>query len=362
MAVMTFTSYVLYSYIVLPLTYKLLTVVYDKRYEICPLVKCLKPLATCLREPACQRWVNQVAECSDATSMARQRSAITFAHVQHPQDPAYCRYQSFDSLETATALGFLECIGRSGCLAPADFSDTCADLHSIAPQVLSMGITVPPEVLQGTWHKLYTTGWDLWPCQWTHFWPPTAQFSGSPEEDRTMPSPDTWMKHWPNDSNTWRMDLYWQNVFSTKKKDDDDEEEVQAPFTFHMNNEMYLGETWDFSSVVTNSPFTATTTATLKTRAVMWGTEAHENWYLLDYHPSWQTMLVYYCAYTPAVDRFDSMTMVLQKQQQQQPSNGNENDSTMLTEEQGAYFKLRARELLGEYHGNLQRIPSCHHN
>lgn len=343
----------LYSYILLPLAYKILTTVYDKRYDICPLVKCVAPLATCVREPSCQRWLNQVAECSHDTSLSRKRSAATFSHVQHPQDPAYCRYQSFDDLETVTALRFLECIGRSGCLAPAQFSDTCTEITS---KVLPMESTVPREVLQGTWHKLYTTGWDIWPCQSTHFWPPTAQLSSSSsQEERATPFPDSWMKRWPDDRNTWRMDLYWQNKL-TAKKQGDKEDEVQAPMTFHMSNEMYLGETWDFSSA-TNATRTANTAATLKTRAVMWGTEAHENWYLLDYRADLQTMLIYYCAYTPAVDRFDSMTMVLQKKQEQ--TNSIEKSNMTLTKEREAYFKRRARELLGEYHGNLQRIPSC---
>lgn len=348
---LAFATYFLYSYIAFPVAYKSVTLIYSKRYEICPLVRCLRPLSNCIREPSCQAWLNEVAECSDETSPARRRSAQTFAHVQHPEDPAYCQYQSFDSLESATALEFLECIGCSGCLKPADFTDTCANLSDMSNSVMSIEATVPPDVLQGTWKKLYTTGWDLWPCQWTEFWPPNDK---NPNRHRDMPAPDPWMKSWPDAADVWRMDLYWKNG-------------VDAPFTFHMNNEMYLSQTWNFSSSASSSTYALPVVdATLKTRAVMWGTEAHENWYLLDYHPEWQTMLIYYCAHTEAVDRFDSMAMVLQKQQGNTVEDGKDGGasgpllfSPVITKEQATYFERRARELLGEYHGNLQRIPSC---
>ena len=307
MPVLAFTSYFLYSYIVLPLAYTSLTVLYSKRYEICPLIRCIPTLATCLREPTCQTWLKDVAECSEEDSFARERSATTFAHVQHPEDPAYCQYQSFDRIKSAEAIEFLECIGRSGCLKPAAFTDQCRDMSDISDSVLSIEATIPPNVLHGTWNKLYTTGWDIWPCQWTDFWPPEGEL---PLEDRTMPSPEPWMKHWPNESNVWRMDLYWKNLFNSKGTEEKEEDSTDtSSFTFHMNNEMYFSQTWNFTSSSSSSSPATTTTATLKTRAVMWGTEAHENWYLLDYHPEWQTMLIYYCAYTEAVDRFDSITI-----------------------------------------------------
>jgi hypothetical protein len=357
MPALTFASYLLYSYIILPLAYTSLAVLYTKRYEICPLVRCVGPLTTCLREPSCQTWLNAVAECSDDQSPARTRSAATFAHVQHPEDAAYCQYQSFDSIQSPTALEFLECIGRSGCIKPAEFSDTCADLsHLPDNSILPMETTVPPNVLRGTWHKLYTTGWDLWPCQQTDFWPPAADEDSSLLAGSAIPpSPDSWMTHWPNTSDVWRMDLYWQNPPSEDESSTMIASSNDSPFTFHMNNEMYFAQTWNFSSASSSStPPPANTT--LKTRAVMWGTEAHENWYLLDYHEEWQTMLIYYCAHTEAVDRFDSMAMVLKKKQD------TTSDESAVTQEQAAYYERRARELLGERHGNLQRISSCERN
>lgn len=121
--------------------------------------------------------------------------------------------------------------------------------------------------------------------------------------------------------------------------------------TFHMCNEMYPGETWDFSDLPPNNTTTTKSDATLKTRAVMWGTEAHENWYLLDYDEERKIMLVYYCAYTEAVNRFDSMAMVLQKQPIQ--------NSAQLSEEQHVKYAKKALQLLGPIHGQLQRIPEC---
>jgi hypothetical protein len=144
------------------------------------------------------------------------------------------------------------------------------------------------------------------------------------------------------------MDLYWKHS-------------ATANLTFHMNNEMYLGETWDFTTTTTASMSSAPPpSATLKTRAVMWGTEAHENWYLLDYHSEWNMMLVYYCAYTEAVNAFDSAAMVLVKQRSQEHKNTkNVVVSVDLTTEQSEYYETKARKLLGDVHGRLQRIQSC---
>ena len=126
------------------------------------------------------------------------------------------------------------------------------------------------------------------------------------------------------------MDLYWKN-------------NRHSNITFHMSNEMYPKETWDFEG--DNKPITP---ATLKTRAVMWDTEAHENWYLIDQDKDLQTITIYYCAYTEAVDRFDSIAMILQKE-----------DAKELTEEQHAAISGKAAQILGPEHGNFQRIPSC---
>ena len=162
------------------------------------------------------------------------------------------------------------------------------------------------------------------------------------------------------------MDLYWKNLFNSKGTEEKEEDSTDtSSFTFHMNNEMYFSQTWNFTSSSSSSSPATTTTATLKTRAVMWGTEAHENWYLLDYHPEWQTMLIYYCAYTEAVDRFDSITMVLQKKQNDEKHKGDTTSSfssPVVTKEQATYFEARARELLGDYHGRLQPISPCLNN
>ena len=297
---------------------------YEKRYDICPLVKCVVPLARCLQEPLCREWLDDVATCSDEGSAARQKSAQTFSHVQHPRDAAFCRYQSFDRLESAKALDFLECIGQSGCLAPSTYSDTCAGSVLSNSAILPLS-SVPKNMLGGRWLKLATTGWDVWPCQWTDFWPPKSQGI----------TPEDWMAEWPQNPRVWRMDLYWKNGHTGKT-------------TFHMNNEMYPDETWTFRDTTTDNAGAITSNATLKTRAVMWGTEAHENWFLLDFQEESQTMIIYYCAYTEAVDRFDSMAMILQKEG---APNLNDDERTNLEE--------RGSRLLGGEHGRFQRINAC---
>lgn len=322
------TTYFIHVYVLLPIVWKGVQWVYDKRYDFYPVVKCIRPLSACLTDSECRLWLDAVAECQVEGSEARKRAEEAFGFVQHPQNPAYCQYQTFDQITNSVAIDFLECIGKSGCLPPSQFSDTCADMTNIPKLPMNQIISN----LKGRWNKVYTTGWDTWPCQWTDFWAPHSE----------EPEPEDWMTKWPSTPNVWRMDLYWKP-------------EASANMTFHMNNEMYLDQTWNFTINKKKAP--PSTSATLKTRAVMWGTEAHENWYLLDYHPKWNTMLVYYCAYTAAVDAYDSMAMVLKRQD----DDGDDplSYSVDLTSEQQGYYKSKAMELLGEFHGNLQQIRAC---
>jgi hypothetical protein len=126
------------------------------------------------------------------------------------------------------------------------------------------------------------------------------------------------------------MDLFWKSPEA-------------SDVTFHMSNEMYPLQTWEFEEQ--GQPFSP---ATLRTRAVMWGTEAHENWYLLHYDSDWQTMLIYYCAYTKAVERFDSNALVLQKV-----------GTPSIPDEQGQFYKTLAAEILGDLSGKLQPVAPC---
>jgi hypothetical protein len=325
-AALSFAAYFVYAYIVAPIALRgAQHVLFAPNggiwYQVCPLLQCAPALIECFQEQACKGWLDDVQECTYDQSEARTIAATTFAHVQYPHDPAFCRYLSFDRLETETALSFLECVGASGCLEPSPYTDEC-----VARFGAKADLPMPPEdVLAGRWNKLFTTGWDMWPCQWTDF--------HAPKSDTIQP--EQWMTAWPQTDDVWRMDLYWRNSLDGK-------------VTFHMCNEMYLGETWDFQHESKNESLPVTPPSTLKTRAVMWGTEAHENWYLLDYNPEWQTMMLYFCAYTADVVRFDSMTMVLQKE-----------GAEPLSNDQSEMMEELARQLLGEKHGKLQRIPQC---
>jgi VDE lipocalin domain len=319
-----FASYFLYAYVLLPLAMRGTTKFLNSKlwYQVCPVVRCVPSLMKCLQQDECKAWLEDIQQCEDEASSARQVSAETFAHVQHPHDAAFCRYQSFDRIETPTAIEFLECIGSSGCMEPSTYSDQCAVVDPAARKGLSFGPALSP-MLAGRWKKLYTTGWDIWPCQWTDFH----------RSKSNKVEPEAWMESWPNTPNVWRMDLYWKNS-------------PDANFTFHMCNEMYPKETWDFAEL--DEAMNPTMPATLKTRAVMWGTEAHENWYLIDANKKLKTMTVYYCAYTEAVSRFDSITMVLQKE-----------GAPELTDEQRRDIEAKALEVLGPVHGKLRRIPEC---
>jgi hypothetical protein len=250
---------------------------------------------------------------------------------------------------------FLNCIGSSPCLEPANYSDTCVTPATAFP------FDQVEKFIVGSWQKLFTTGWDVWPCQTTWFHPPSPRIeedlaTQSPGNDvRFSPSPEAWMTHWPHTPNVYRMDLFWK----TKRN-----------HTFHMSNEMYINSMWKFPA---NTSFTSDrhsafaivqdadpidTRATLRTRAIMWGTEAHENWYLLDYDVTLDhvILIIYYCAYTIPLRAFDSMAMVLYKSFVTTSSSTSESNPT---EQQIQEIHQRAHQVLGNRYGKLQRIPDC---
>ena len=318
--ILSLSTYVLYAYGIVPLAISL----FHNRFQICPLIQCLPALVACVREPECKVALDCMAECNDATSTRRQRSADTFRHVQFPQDPSLCRYQCFDLIQTSTAEDFLECVGGSGCMEPTKYSDQCAPLQNHSDSLLPFEAVASN--FAGQWEKLYTTGWDIWPCQTTEFHAPLSGF----------PEPKAWMTAWPHTPNVYRMDLNW--TVGTSPHD----------YTFHMSNEIYPNQQWDFPS----QP--AIDKAMLKTRAVMWGTEAHENWYLLDYDAEMRTMIIHFCAYTKDIQGFDAMTMVLRKVVADE-----EEKEDPFTDKMAEIIEQRAMNILGEKFGHLQRIQEC---
>ena len=346
--VLSFAIYFAYAYVALPILMGSLNKYW---YDICPVIKCVPALSKCLKDPLCKQWLDDMAECQNSSSDARKFSKDKFWFVQHPEDPSFCLYNTFDTMESYKAIDLLECIGHSGCLKPSDYTDQCAviDKSSILPfdVMLTSTKASPSEVrplLDGKWNKLYTTGWDIWPCQYTEF--------QSPQNYRNVES-ESWMTNWPSsaesNNDVWRMDLFWKNS-------------LDGNITFHMSNEMYPNQYWDFSEEEDDvAPEPQPNIATLKTRAIMWGTEAHENWYLLDYDNDLQTLLVYYCAHTEAVNRFDSMAMVLQKASDDNLNgDGMDNPKVPLTEEERQFIEDKATSILGAKHGKLQRIQECH--
>ena len=320
-------TYAFYAYIVAPLFYGTALLLYSNRFKICPLIKCVRPLITCVKEPECKAALDCMAECDDADSAKRQQAMEKYRHVQFPEDPSLCRYLCFDQISTRTAEDFLECVGGSGCVEPTKYSDQCAPIQQALPFESVQG------VFEGQWIKLYTNGWDIWPCQSTEFHAPRA----------ALPEPKVWMTEWPNQANVWRMDLNWTNISNAASSPDDADQVLeQRTYTFHMSNEIYPNEQWAFPS----QPDTCQ--ATLKTRAIMWGTEAHENWYILNYDPEMRTMLIHFCAYTLDVEGFDAMTIVLRKV-----------TSDPFTDEMAKQTEQKALELLGDKFGTLTRVGVC---
>ena len=343
-------------------------------YQICPLVTCWKSLLECVQEDECKDFLMKLQECDQDGSELRNLAVAKFAQtVQHPNDPTYCRYIVFDTYMTTTkSLQFVECVGSSQCLQPSEYTDECYnfDLDDAGSTVNAIPFQTIEPNLDGTWKKLFTTGWDQWPCQTTQFHSPMNKRRSRDGDGHNQhyPEPEGWMDHWPTSDSVWRMDLSWKN-------------DINSNITFHMCNEMYPGQRWEFNGdeeekdgggdggeSSSSSPTTSAATTTLKTKAVMWGTEAHENWYVLDYDTENEVLLMYYCAYTGDINRFDSAAVVWQKEQERQHQEfGGEDDGNgeasrprpPLSEEQLASIQQKALSILGPKFGTLQRIEEC---
>jgi len=300
--------------LVSPLGYRYLLPA-STRANICPLLVCYRELFACIQEPQCLVVTECIKECDDEHSESRRQARDKFAHVQFPNDPNLCRYGCFDLITEDTAERFVECVGGSGCLdiEPPLYSDTCADIPQ--EKVLPFE-NIPPDIFEGLWRKILTNSWDIWPCQRTEFFPPHS--------NKVPPLP--WMDDWPSSDTVWRMDLNWTSPTSDR--------------VFTMTNELTPGSHWDFEGGPESK-------ATGKTKAVMWGTEAHENWYLLDFDKEQRFMLMHVCAYTPAVRSFDAITMVLVR------------EDVDVSEELMERVQHRAKQLLGSKFGSLVRIKEC---
>ena len=252
-----------------------------------------------------------LAECDNASSTARRDAEAKYKHLQFPQDKALCGYECLGLMTTDVADDLVECIGTRGCMAPAEFSDECADI--------SQDLVLPfsnIRALEGRWNKIFTNGWDIWPCQLTVFYAPGA----------AEPEPKAWMSSWPKDPKVWRMDLTWSFRRETSRM-------------FTMSNEIYPNERWSYGGANT------ATDPTLKTLARMWGTTAHENWYVL--YADENMLLVHVCAYTLQVQSFDALTIVLLR------------ENTTLTDDMMNKIQQIARDILGDKFGKLLPI---HHD
>lgn len=268
-------------------------------------------------EPRCRRMLDCFAECDDPRSNRRNVSLSKYYYVQHPHDPALCRYGCLELATSRAGNDIIDCVGSSGCMEAAKYSDECAALEHA--NVLPFS-AISDKVWEGKWIKLFTNGWDTWPCQGTELFSP----------GRTNPVPRGWMKSWPQSPGVWRMDLNW-----TVKADGDEQESM-----FSMSSEMYPKARWHYPGGTEANP-------TLKTIACMWGTEAHENWYLLHYDSAHSWILMHVCAYTHAVQSYDALTLAFVKEGQ--PAGKEIEDMIQAT----------SQKILGKKFGTLQRIPSC---
>jgi hypothetical protein len=191
-------------------------------------------------------------------------------------------------------------------MVPSEYSDECADIRQ--EDVLPFSDIVGG--LAGRWKKIFTNGWDTWPCQQTHFYSPGA----------TEPEPLPWMTAWPLAPNIWRMDLTWAFKPGGKR--------------FTMSNEIYPNARWNHGGT--------TAEPTMKILARMWGTTAQENWYVL--YSDDDMMIIHVCAFTVEVQSFDALTIAFVK------------EGHPVTDEMENKIQETARKVLGNNFGILLRV------
>lgn len=104
-----------------------------------------------------------------------------------------------------------------------------------------------------------------------------------------------------------------------------------------MSNEMHPDQQWNLSQSVNVYP-------TLSALAVMWGTTAHENWYVL--YADENIMLIHVCAYTLQVQSYDALTIVFAR------------EGVTVTDEMANEIQATALDILGPKSGMLIRVPS----
>lgn len=279
----------------------------DIKAKLCPVVMCTLPIIGCFREPECKRMLDCFVRCEDKDSDLRRQVKSKYKHLQFPQDPALCSYECIGLITTQTAEELVECTGNRKCLQPSKYSDQCAVIRQ--DQVLELS-AIPKNVLEGRWRKIFTNGWDIWPYQTTSFSGP----GGKAIETRE------WMTAWPNSTDVWRMDLSW--AFQSGEN----------AHRFNMSSELFPGLRWDYPGMPKANP-------TLRTVAKMWGTTAHENWYLVYYDGD--VMILHVCAFTVEVQSFDALTVVFVR------------DGYALTTEKAKEIWETARRILGNKFGSL---------
>mmetsp|Transcript_35355 Transcript_35355/g.85562 ORF Transcript_35355/g.85562 Transcript_35355/m.85562 type:complete len:1313 (+) Transcript_35355:170-4108(+) len=261
---MFFVPYLVSTYVVLPILWTSGLYLNNKYYyDVCPVIKCFPTILECLQRPNCKSWLeDDIGPCSDPTSIQRRTSAEKFRHVQHPDDAAYCQYQSFDAIQDNKALEFVECIGQSGCIKPATQSDECADMSILKEnnKILSLlpqkeddneeSSTGPnPLVLDGTWYKLYTTGWDMWECQWTDFWSPQREEEEEEDDCQTRCSDLRERLFYLNDDHRNTIEFFLKMYQDGHRLDDSsDREYVRRTIGMILDDVDYLEELEDEES------------------------------------------------------------------------------------------------------------------
>ena len=142
---------------------------------VCPLWHCPSQLLSCIRDDQCVAMLDCLQDCQNDDSPRRKSTADQYAHLQFPNDPSLCEFHCLDAhMTTEIAKDFVDCAGTNKCVKKAKYSDVCAPIQQ--SQVLSLE-TIPVDILEGEWRRLYTNSWDDWPCQATNFSPPQTDHS-----------------------------------------------------------------------------------------------------------------------------------------------------------------------------------------
>jgi hypothetical protein len=181
-----------------------------------------------------------------------------------------------DDYDNGVVDDFLTAFMAHGCAADSKRIDTCFNVDAKRP-FSEDPAEFDMSFLVGEWHSIRTGGWDHWDCQKKIFFPPEETEDGAPYDSVFWATYRTYPK---SRGGAPKDNYVWEEIYPNVDEDD--------------------GPTW-------------------RTRFVMWGTESHEEWHVVEFskgdeetgEPAW--VIAEVCIDTPSIKHMDVFTIVLSK-------------------------------------------------